>query len=136
MATSNSKKTLVVVMIISVVVVGLGAGAWFVFKNRSDKPVQRPQVQAATTATVRITEDGFVPSVLKVKKGTTVIWTNNDTSGHRVASNPYPVKSGAELDSQVNISTNMTFSHTFANAGSYNYHDEAHPLSNAQIIVE
>ncbi len=76
---------------------------------------------AATTSTVTITKNGYVPSSLTIAQGGTVQFTNSDTVAHQVtfkftagvtcAPNPLVLQPGA------------SGSCTFQNAGSYTYSD-------------
>lgn len=74
-----------------------------------------PQAFAATI-NVAITRTAFVPSTVNVNVGDTVVWTNNDTNNHQVASQQSgfasPVLRPAE-----------TFAYTFTRAGRFAYED-------------
>ncbi len=88
------------------------------------------------TFNVDIKDFTFTPSVLNIKKGDTVVWTNSDTAAHQVASNPHPAHTEhPELNSPV-LSTGGTFSVTLTQSGTYNYHCHLHPSMSGQIIVE
>jgi plastocyanin len=128
-----SKKALPLVL---VAVIAFSLVFAYVYSN--DKKVAAPAVvKAPQLATVRITSEGFQPQAMKVKSGTTVVWTNYDTTPHRVAANPDPAhKDLPELDSKTNFDTNGTYRFTFDKPGTYGYHDELNPGNNGTIIVE
>ena len=85
---------------------------------------------SATTKEVEISGFAFSPATLTIKKGDTVKWTNQDSTRHTVTSD-----SGSELDSQ-SLGNGQSYSHTFASAGTFNYHCALHPNMKAKIIVE
>ncbi|MFZ2803854.1 MAG: cupredoxin domain-containing protein [Patescibacteria group bacterium] len=58
--------------------------------------------------------DGFVPTSITVKKGTTVTWTNGDVNPHTVTT--------SDWDSG-NIAPAGTYSWTYTSDGSFDYHD-------------
>lgn len=76
---------------------------------------------------VEIINFTFNPSVLKVKTGTTVTWTNSDTV-------PHTIKSG-QFNSE-NLSAGKSFEYKYENTGTYDYSCGLHPSMNGQIIVE
>lgn len=76
---------------------------------------------------VSIKEFVFTPEFVKVKKGTTVTWTNNDQIMHRVKSS---------LFSSNLINPGQSFSFTFSEAGPVEYYCPIHPTMNGQITVE
>jgi len=78
---------------------------------------------------VEISGFAFVPQTLTVSVGTTVTWTNNDSSSHTIASNDNLFQSGT-------LAKGATFSHTFAQKGTFNYHCSIHPSMTGKIIVE
>ncbi len=72
----------------------------------------------------------FSPSTLTIKVGDTVTWTNQDAAKHTVTSD-----SGSELNSEL-LGKGRSYSHTFATAGTYNYHCTPHPYMTGKVIVE
>jgi plastocyanin len=84
----------------------------------------------SVTHYVNITDDVFNPVDLKINKGDTVIWTNNDRSPHTITS-----EFGDELASSP-INKGNSFSHTFNTTGNYAYHDKFNGAKmNARIVV-
>jgi plastocyanin len=81
------------------------------------------------TDTVKIENFAFSPSVVTIKAGTTVTWTNNDTDPHTVTSmNDGPIKSPT-------MSHGDTFRYTFAQAGRFEYLCTIHPFMTATVVV-
>jgi plastocyanin len=88
-------------------------------------------VMAAATspATVAIQNFAFTPTTLTVPAGTTVVWTNEDDSPHRIGDRTGTLKSAA-------LDDGATFSHTFAAPGEFAYICTLHPYMRGKIIVK
>src|SRR4030042_449210 len=69
---------------------------------------------------VSIQNMAFSPATLTVSAGTTVTWTNNDTTIHTVTSN-------TGLFESVQMSKGSNFSYTFNHIGTFAYHCSIHP---------
>lgn len=78
---------------------------------------------------VVIENDAFDPSSSDVATGSEVTWTNKDAVEHTVTSDDGLFDSGTIAESE-------TFSFTFDEAGTYNYHCSIHPSMTGQITVE
>lgn len=89
-------------------------------------PIPSPAVPAAQ-AQVNVQNFSFNPAVLNIAVGTTVIWTNNDSVPHQIASNSF---------SSSPLSQGQTFSQKFTAVGSYDYHCAIHPSMTGKIIVK
>jgi len=85
---------------------------------------------APATKKVTIIDFAFMPKVLTIKPGDTVIWTNSDTFLHTVTSD-----SGTELNSKT-LEVGQTYSYTFDTAGNFSYHCSIYPKIKAKIIVK
>src|SRR4051812_38839909 len=86
---------------------------------------------APTRATVPVTIQNFAfsPQTLTVAPGTTVVWTQKDSTAHTVTSD-----TGAWPDSG-SLAQGKTFAHTFTQPGTYPYHCAIHPFMTAKVIV-
>ena len=82
---------------------------------------------ASQTNTVTIQNFAFNPATLTVKAGTTVTWTNKDSTTHKIKSDTF--NSG-------DLNQNDTFQFQFNNTGTFNYSCAIHPSMTGQIIVE
>ncbi|MDO8491761.1 MAG: cupredoxin family copper-binding protein, partial [Dehalococcoidia bacterium] len=71
----------------------------------------------------------FSPASISVPVGTTVTWTNKDSVAHTVTSDSGVFNSG-------NLSTNKTFSYTFATAGTFPYHCSLHTYMKGTVTVQ
>ena len=87
-------------------------------------------VSGSGSKIVEIKGFSFNPKEIRIKAGESVTWTNGDSVKHTVTSD-----SGSELDSAL-LSEGETYSHTFNEAGTFDYHCTPHPSMKAKIIVE
>jgi plastocyanin len=77
----------------------------------------------------------FVPDTLTVSKGTTVSWTNEDTTLHTVTSGSAESgNSGTEFDSSY-LAAGKTFQHQFNTAGTFDYYCTLHPYMKGKVVV-
>ncbi len=77
----------------------------------------------------------FVTDTLTTSKGTTVTWTNGDSTLHTVTSgSPDAGKPGTEFDSSY-LAAGKTFQHTFNTAGTFDYYCTLHPFMKGKIVV-
>ena len=97
-----------------------------------------------TTASVSIVQGSssptiskpYDPSPLTVKTGTSVTWTNNDSSIHTVTSGlPEKGDVGTLFDSSL-INPGNTFVHVFDKQGTFDYSCTLHPFMHGQIVVK
>jgi len=72
---------------------------------------------------------GFAPNPINVAVGSTVTWTNNDSTGHTATSNT------GVFDSST-IAPGRSFSFTFQTAGTYQYHCNFHPGMVGSVVVQ
>ena len=77
----------------------------------------------------------FVPKEITVSPGTTVTWTNDDTTIHTVVEGG-PQSSGAPptFDSSI-IAPGATWDNTFDTAGEFNYYCNLHPFMTGKVTV-
>lgn len=87
--------------------------------------------QVQETDKVDIRDFKFVPSKIKIKKGTTVTWTNQDSTRHDV--NPLE-KSEAFVGSEL-LAKGESYSFTFNAAGTYDYNCSPHPYMKGTVEV-
>jgi plastocyanin len=84
---------------------------------------------AANPSAVIIAGFAFSPQTLTVAKGTSVTWTNNDSTTHTVTSDTSVWDSG-------NLAPGKTFSFTFNQTGTFPYHCNIHSSMTAKIVVQ
>ena len=92
--------------------------------------------EVESVAEVLIRNFAFEPATLTVPAGTTVIWTNEDSAPHLVASDPHPAHTDLpELVSET-LSQGDAYRFTFKKTGTYGYHCHLHPTMKGTIVVE
>lgn len=83
----------------------------------------------AIPAAVEIRNMQFMPQTLTVTAGTTVTWTNDDSSPHTVTEKGRVFRSAA-------LDVKDTFSYTFKTPGDFTYFCTIHPMMVGRIIVK
>jgi plastocyanin len=78
---------------------------------------------------VTIKDFAFSPSAITVSIGTTVVWTNEDSVSHTIVSETMVFQSGT-------MPTGDTFSYTFNDKGSFDYHCGIHPSMKGTVTVQ
>jgi plastocyanin len=155
---ASSKTRLSIAILSSILLLG-GAAIIAISYQQKTTPQKNPTARTAGQVEVSVTRQGFVPAVITIKKGATVVWVNNDDDDyHSIASNPYPSNSdlpqlhSVELnvsDKYVNsshehhsdsskVESNKTNAYSFAfnRTGTFGYHDGIHPELNGSVIVK
>ena len=104
-------------------------------------PVTSPAGAGGAAASVSIQNFAFTPKTLTISPGTTVTWTNNDSTPHNVTSTR-----SLSLNSPTTgvfasstLSQGQTFSFTFSAKGVYFYECSIHkslPAMHAVIVVK
>src|SRR5438128_3527938 len=89
----------------------------------------RPAAPARATVQVTIQNFAFSPQTLTVAPGTTVVWTQKDSTAHTVSSD-----TGTWPDSG-SLAQGKTFAHTFTNPGTYPYHCAIHSFMTENVSV-
>lgn len=79
------------------------------------------------TPEVSIANNAFQPSTLTIELGTTVTWTNNQSTAHNVIF--------ADFSSPL-MEEGETYSYKFDKAGTYTYKCGIHPSMTGKIIVK
>lgn len=75
----------------------------------------------------------FSPAQVEVAAGTTVIWTNNDSTTHTVTSGEPSNKTGVF---DMPVADGATVQFTFAQAGTFTYFCSIHPTIRGTITVK
>jgi plastocyanin len=100
-------------------------------QNQTQPPPSTPPTPTQPAKTYEVTIQGFAfsPFSLKINKGDTIVWTNKDSAPHTVTSD-----TGNELASAT-LATDQNYSHTFNQAGIFNYHCGIHLSMKAKVVV-
>jgi plastocyanin len=80
-------------------------------------------------STINVDNFSFSPATVTVSAGTTVTWTNHDDIPHNIVEKDQKFKSKA-------LDTDDSFTHTFTEAGTYEYFCGLHPKMIGKVIVE
>ena len=81
------------------------------------------------------TADGcFIPSMVTLDVGSEVIWENSDTAAHTITSGTPMEGPDGVFDSSL-IMAGSSFSHTFEEAGTYDYFCMVHPWMQGMVMV-
>jgi plastocyanin len=87
-----------------------------------------PSAPAQDGAAVTIANFAFQPDSLQIAAGTTVTWTNADSTAHTVTSDTGAFDAGP-------LAPGASFTQTFDTPGTYAYHCQIHPFMTATIVV-
>ena len=98
---------------------GGGAGTGASAEARSGAPA---------SVGVAIRNFSFTQQTLTVAAGTTVTWTNRDSSVHTVTANDRSFDSG-------HLAQGGSFRHTFRAPGTYGYHCDIHQYMTGSVVV-
>jgi nitrite reductase (NO-forming) len=91
-------------------------------------------VKGATT----LGDKAYLPNLVRIEVGSTVVWTNNDNNLHTITSGtPNTANVGEAFDSGLTalITPAKTYSHKFTNTGEFAYFCRVHPTMVGKIIV-
>jgi plastocyanin len=80
-------------------------------------------------STINVDNFSFSPATVTVSAGTTITWTNHDDIPHNIVEKDQKFKSKA-------LDTDDSFTHTFTEAGTYEYFCGLHPKMIGKVIVE
>lgn len=116
---------LVVVAIAAIVI----SASYFKKEKASTTPVTE------TTQEIIVTDQGFNPKTVSVKKGTRIIWINNSKNKVTVNSDDHPThtKSPVLNLGEFDPSTNLQL--ILDKPGTYTYHNHLEPSMTGTIIV-
>lgn len=99
------------------------------------KPESNPQPagtgDAVEASAVTIENYAYSPASIRVKKGTTVTWTNQDSVKHDVM----PDKPSDDFKASDLLAKGESYSFTFNTVGTYSYYCSPHPYMKATVEV-
>jgi plastocyanin len=137
------KRRIVAIVIVAVIIVGVIAVVLAANKrqtvgqptnttpNTNSATAQSSQTSAPsnTTGQVTMTNMLFTPSQISVKNGESVTWSNKDTTAHTVT-----IDKGNGPNSGP-IAPGSTYTYTFNQTGSFQYHCDLHSAMHGTIVV-
>ncbi len=107
----------------------IGAGATLAACGGTSSTAVAPASTDGNTITIK--NFAFGPASLHVSTGTTVTWTNNDTTTHTTTAD----KSAPQAWDSGNLTPNTSYAVTFSKPGTYSYHCDIHNYMTATITV-
>ncbi|HSW85793.1 MAG TPA: cupredoxin domain-containing protein [Candidatus Saccharimonadales bacterium] len=127
----NNKKIIIGLIIVVLVLTGV----YLVFHSNKKSNTIAP-INKISPAQVSITSTGFMPATITIKTDQAVTWTNQDSSPHWVASDPYPYDNTlAGLNSKHNLAVRDSYSYLFNKVGTYTYHDNLNPYTIKGTVI-
>lgn len=106
----------------------LAGGSYYVYRSGD------ADTSALSPGIISVTEDGFTPSTLRVKKGQQVSWHNDDSQSHQVVSEDVEA---LQLDRSTVLTYDDSATVFFEKTGTYKYHDNlTTPGFQGTVIVE
>ncbi len=141
----------IIVLVIVLLVGGGGYVAWTMMDSDKDDSSQESTSEindldaddetgdtatdeAANTNEVSYDSDGFSPATISVEVGTKVTWTNDSGSDMWVASDPHPVHTDFSRFDQ--LKSGDSYSFTFEEAGTYEYHNHLNSGDTGSVVVK
>lgn len=116
---------------------------YFVFSAPANTPNTSTTTSQATSSSsvsgeeqVSLTANGFSPSVLTVKAGTKVTWSNLSENTATVNSDPHPTHTNYPSLNLGSFPKGGTLSFIFNKTGTYGYHDHLSPGQTGTVIVQ
>lgn len=92
--------------------------------------IQGTNTNVLKTSSISIKNFLFNPETAIIKTGTKVTWVNNDTVSHTIVSD------SGNLFNSGDLSPGQSFSFTFVNVSTVDYHCSIHPTMKGKIIVQ
>lgn len=90
----------------------------------------------AARIVVTLTDNGFAPSPVTVKAGTTVTFVNESSGPMWVASDPHPIHTLLPgFDELTSVNRGGTYDYTFIKVGTWTYHNHRAPSVKGTVIV-
>lgn len=125
----------ILIGIVVIVVVAIGA-VTLLGGNKAGAPAATtPPTSSTTTSSsdsIIIKDYAFTPKTQTVKKGTSVIWTNQDVARHNIVADDGAPAGGPNGPL---FGRGETFKFTFDTVGTFNYHCSPHPYMHGTVIV-
>lgn len=114
-----------IVIIVLVVLIGGSIALVLQQKSSTDKAAKN----AVSTNQIAIKGMALSPASVTVKAGTTVTWTNNDSTWHSITSYD------GRIPSSQNLAQGQSYSYKFTKAGTFKYHCGIHPNMTGLVVV-
>lgn len=129
------------IIIILLCVAAAGLGIYYLQSDQTDTSSGSNKFSSQdkilpTDTVVKITDAGFVPDNITIKKGTAVVWLNLTNNFVWTASDPHPTHTiYPQFDPQEPYKNGETWAFVFDRAGDWGYHDHLKPSSKGTVHV-
>ena len=90
----------------------------------------QPKEQTVQTTRINIQSYAFTPAAISVSKGSSVVWTNDDTVAHTIVEND-----SLNGPSSQQIEPGQSYSFKFSQSGTFHYHCSLHPDMAGSVSV-
>jgi plastocyanin len=122
---------IILAVLLTLVLFTVSCGSSSNTTTTTTSPTQTSTTSTTTPVNVAVVLESFAfsPDNITVSVGTTVTWTNNDPVTHTVTSNTGLFSSGS-------LPPGGTFSFTFTQAGTFQYHCSIHTTMHGTVIVQ
>ena len=136
----------IIIPVLCLIVLGLGFVAFKLIRPNSNSPdknktswqtkfISAEQI-LSNDVVVRITDGGFIPQQVTVKKGARVVWINQTNNYVWPASDPHPTHTDYPgFDPLEPYKNGEVWYFVFEKIGSWGYHDHINPGFRGKIIV-
>lgn len=122
------------ILLISVALCIVGIGIWFF--GLVTKSADEESIPDGAVHTVVLSDEGFSPSELTIKKGDIVVFSTVRSFPFWPASDQHPTHSQYPgFDAKMPIPADGTWSFQFKKEGTWDYHDHLNSTLNAVIYV-
>lgn len=119
---------------VAVLVLALGTSSLLLIL----KDKQSASIAAASAAKVEIASTNFSPQTIKIKRGESVTWFNNDSAPHQPAASrtvSASDNSQSALTSDEPLASGESYTATFEQAGTFAYHDRLNPAVLTAVVI-
>lgn len=130
-------KNVLLVLIVLILIISSEV-AEFREESKKDQSTQSHGVQVNNNVLQQVvfTNEGFTPSEIHIRKGTTVAWTNRSKNPMWIASDPHPSHTYLSgFDQKEILNTKGTYRFIFTKSGAWKYHNHIIPSFRGKIIV-
>jgi len=133
------KKVLLIIFIIAVIIGIAGGTLSFIFnknQNQSIAPNNQTNNFSPSAQTdqekviITIKDSSFQPDNLTIKKGTTVVWVNEEDALHHIINTP-----NGDIFESNDLKKGESYSFTFNESGNYDYYCKINPVMAGKIVV-
>jgi plastocyanin len=99
--------------------------------------VETQDATSERAVTIHLKDIAFAPAEIRIRRGTTVTWINDDAVDHYVNTDAHPSHTYVLGQNSKVLKSGESFQFSFANPGIYPYHCSAHAdVMRGVLLVE